>query len=327
MNYINSAKTSIETIKVCISDINNIIAESQSRLIVYYKEFSEPKQELAKSNTYNNNITNKIDKVNSHIIILNERRTELYQIMCFLYSAIIDNDVCLEKDLVINYGKTNALAILEAQERERHRIAQDLHDTIIQSLVSIIHKIEFISTSIDNNPTQSKLELEIINGIVKKSINEMRVILYDLMPMSLDDLGLTISVKEFIKDLMKQHDIHITVISNEEPLYIVSIIKLTVFRIIQEACNNVIKHANAKKIRIDIIYDEDELIIALEDDGNGFNIDESNKNKSYSESGRGLAIMKERAYLLSGCFKIVSSLKKGTKIEVRLPLEFERGER
>lgn len=324
MNFINSAKTSIETIKVCISDINNIIAKSQTRLNLYYKELSEPNQQVV--NLDDNDITSKIDKVNSDIIILSERKTELYQIMCFLYSIIVDSDKCLEKDLVINQGKNNALAILQAQERERHRIAQDLHDTIIQSLVSIIHKIEFISSSIEIDITQSKLELEIMDGIVKKAINEMRVILYDLMPMSLDDLGLTISIKEFIKDLMKQNDINIRVISNKEPPCIVSIIKLTVFRLIQEGCNNVIKHANAKNIEIDITYNEDELTIILKDDGIGFDVENFNKNKSYSESGRGLSIMKERAYLLSGSFKIVSSLKKGTKIEVRLPLKFEREE-
>lgn len=86
--------------------------------------------------------------------------------------------------------ENNNLTIFKVQEEERQRIARDLHDTSLQNLTHLIHKIELSSLYIDKDPIQAKLELSIVEKSLRKTIEEIRNIIYDLRPMSFDDLGL-----------------------------------------------------------------------------------------------------------------------------------------
>lgn len=215
------------------------------------------------------------------------------------------------------------LGILEAQEVERQRIARDLHDTTVQNLTSLVHKSELCIKLIDIDIIRSKLELNNMSNTLKMIINDMRGIIYNLKPMILDDLGLTITIQRYANRIMNLNNIHVKVTSNEEPKEILSVIKLTIFRIIQEACNNIVKHAKASSITIDIIYQNSTINVVIADDGVGFR--RSNLESSEQVSSFGLSIMKERVTLLSGTLDIKSEEGKGTIVSVTVPLAIYEG--
>lgn len=210
--------------------------------------------------------------------------------------------------------------ILELQEQDRQRIARDLHDSTVQSLTSIIHKCELCLRLVDMDPVRAKLELNTMSNTLKSVISEIRETIYDLKPMSLDDLGLITTVERYVNQLMISHDIDINVKHGMERLDILPIIRLAVFRMIQEACSNTIKHADAKSIDIEISYDESYISVSITDDGKGFNADKVMDYVTPDYSGYGLTIMKERVYLLAGTMNITSTINKGTTVTIKVPI-------
>lgn len=219
-------------------------------------------------------------------------------------------------------GKTNdyGLGILEAQEVERQRIARELHDTTVQNLTSLVHKAELCIKLIDIDAIRAKLELKTMSNTIKTVINDMRSIIYNLKPMTLEDLGLTVTTQRYANRLMDTNNIQVRVHANDEPKKILPVIMLTLFRIIQEACNNVIKHASASLIDINIVYSEDNIMVTIKDNGIGFDMENSKKSDSEQSSSFGLSIMKERVSLLSGTLDIQSENGKGTIVTVSVPL-------
>jgi two-component system sensor histidine kinase DegS len=215
--------------------------------------------------------------------------------------------------------------ILELQEQDRQRIARDLHDSTVQSLTSLIHKCELCFRLIDMDPVRTKLELNTMSNTIKSVINEIREIIYNLKPMSLDDLGLIATVERYVNQLMMDHDIRVNINHNEER-QILPVIKLSVFRMIQEACSNAIKHAEAKTIDIEISYGKRSITVTVSDDGKGFDAESKKECLAPDYSGYGLSIMKERVYLLSGTMKINSTINKGTIVTITVPITKSEGE-
>lgn len=212
---------------------------------------------------------------------------------------------------------------LNIQESEKNRIARELHDTTVQNLTSLVHKTELCMKLVDMDTVRAKLEMQTMINTLKDSINELRQIIYGLKPMSLDDFGLSVTVRKFIEQLnLEIKPKFFLEIEGFEPKDIDPVVSLTLFRIIQEACNNVIKHAQAERVDILIDYMDDLINVIVIDDGKGFDHDEDVKKKN-PLSGFGLSIMKERTYLLSGTLKIDyndENDKTGTKIIVSIPI-------
>ncbi len=231
------------------------------------------------------------------------------------------------KQKIIDYGPKNyniGINILEIQERDRQRIARDLHDSTVQNLTSLIHKCELSLRLVDMDPVRTKLELNTMSNTLRSVINEIREIIYNLKPMSLDDLGLVTTVERYINQLMINHDIRFSINHNKER-QILPVIKLSVYRMIQEACSNAIKHAEARSINIEISYDESSITVKVSDDGKGFDTEKKNCIAP-DYSGYGLSIMKERVNLLSGTMKIQSTINKGTSVIITVPITKSEGE-
>lgn len=212
------------------------------------------------------------------------------------------------------------LGILEAQEVERQRIARDLHDSTVQNLTSLVHKSELCIKLLDIDTIRAKLELNAMSNTLKIIINDMRGIIYNLKPMTLDDLGLTVTVQRYANRLMNLNNIQIKMTYNEEPANILPVIKLTVFRVIQEACMNIKKHAKATIVDINLEFEENKVNVTIQDNGIGFDLNHINKSES---SSFGISIMKERISLLSGTLNIESTEKIGTIITINVPLEIQ----
>ena len=153
--------------------------------------------------------------------------------------------------------------IISAVEEERKRIARDIHDGPTQSLANIVLRIELIQRLFKKDTISGLEELEKLKGIVKDSLNEMRRLIFNLRPMSLDDLGLIPAIKKYIQDFQENFSINVHFINLGNEIRISSITEANLFRIVQEALNNVVKHADAKNIKLILDVKLDKIILNI----------------------------------------------------------------
>lgn len=227
----------------------------------------------------------------------------------------------IEKKRQEKIKEYNKLYLLEIQEREQKRISNELHDTTVQNLTMLIHKAELCEQLADRDIIQTKLELQMMKESLRKTIQELRNIIYNLRPMSVDDLGLTETIERFVSQKeFEEHPMKITFrISGKEPKNIKPIITITILRVIQELFNNAKKHAQCKRFDIFVVFNKNTVDIEVIDDGVGFSKDEiCQDGKNF-----GLAIITERVGLLSGKFNIESQKGNGTKATIEVPIEQE----
>lgn len=214
-----------------------------------------------------------------------------------------------------------SIKLLKSQEMDRNRISRELHDSTVQSLTGFGHKLEYCSRLIDKDPVRVKLELQSMIDLNKEVINGMRDIIYDLRPMSLNNIGFIPSVEAYCQYLRRSNDFDVVLKVSGKEQKMSSITSVTLFRILREAGNNAIKHSKAKKIHIRISFMEQMIKLEFDDDGVGFDFDmvEELLKEDFQHSF-GLSTMHERAKLLSGSFSIKTKPGCGTKIQVSVPL-------
>ena len=209
------------------------------------------------------------------------------------------------------------LTVLNIQEEDRQRIARDLHDTSLQNLAYLVHKIELSSMYIDVDPIKAKLELATVGKNLREVIEEIRNIIFDLRPMSFDDLGLKTTFEEMLEKFndSKSYEIKSDIdnISCDNDIILVAI-----FRVVQECFNNIKKHSNADKIVFSCKQEDDLCIIDIKDNGNGFTKEEVEYKKDNKHFG--ISVMEERVCLLGGSISIESQKEEGTHIHIEVPL-------
>ena len=218
----------------------------------------------------------------------------------------------------IDYNKMN---LLEIQELEQKRISNELHDTTVQNLTMLIHKAELCEQIVDKDSVRTKLELQTIKNTLRKTIQELRNIIYNIRPMSVDDLGLIETIERFVSQKeFEEHSMKIIFeVVGEESKNIKSIVILTLLRIIQELYNNAEKHAKCKNFRIIINFYKDKLTARITDDGIGFSLDDvCPDGKNF-----GISIIKERVDMLSGKIEINTERGNGTDVFIEVPIEQE----
>lgn len=216
------------------------------------------------------------------------------------------------------------LQILETQELERKRIARELHDSTVQNLTNFVHKTELCMKLVDIDTVRARLELQSMIESIHTTINDMRGIIYNLRPMSIDDLGLVVTVQRYInqiKDNFQNIKFSYEIINEDKCNN--SIVNLTLFRIIQEACNNALKYSKASNVVITIEYQEKNIKLQIKDNGVGFDMNYLGKKRRLN-TGFGLSIMKERVYLLMGKIDIKSKKNEGTMIDIEVPYTNKR---
>ena len=209
--------------------------------------------------------------------------------------------------------ESHALFFVEA---DRQRIAKDLHDTSLQNLTAIIHKLELASMFIEKDPIKAKLEIGVAKNSIKETINEIRDTIFELRPMSFDDLGFRTLLESYIKKEIIDSNVNIVFDKFSLQVKDESIL-IFIYRVLKECIGNSIKHSKCQNINI-VIDDsnKEDLFINIDDDGIGFDIEEKNleKNKHF-----GLIILRERVKLLQGIIEMTSN-KNGTKIHITIPI-------
>lgn len=215
------------------------------------------------------------------------------------------------------------IKIIEAQEEERLRVSRDMHDGPAQSLANAILKCELCEKLLDVDKEKARIQIGSLKGTVKDTLKDVRKIIYDLRPMSLDDLGLMPTLERYIEVFKEDTDIRVNLKSYGCFNGLEPAIQIVAFRVIQEALNNIRKHSQATVAQIIIEKSLSKLNISISDDGVGFNIDDHKPGFSNMSSGFGLISIKERVELLDGDFNITSSLNYGTKVNISIPLDKE----
>jgi two-component system, NarL family, sensor histidine kinase DegS len=209
--------------------------------------------------------------------------------------------------------------ILAIQEEERHRISRDLHDEIGQFSVSLGSALNIIEKEITRRNFDTALRLiKDAKTILADTTEKIRTLFIDLRPAELGMLGLPSVLRELFSHYTKSYPLNIKFKENIGSIRIKEDMAITLYRVIQEAFNNIVKHAKAKNVKIDLLFRKEEISFTIEDDGIGFDAEAFFKEGSMEKFG--LRGMRERVDLLNGKFLLHSKLKSGTKINVIFPV-------
>jgi len=199
--------------------------------------------------------------------------------------------------------------VISAQEEERKRIARELHDETCQTITALKMKLDVAGDA----------EAQ---AMANRSLDELHRIIYDLRPSILDDLGLLAAIRWMAQRNLGPQGIHVRCEFEDLPPRLPPDMEIAVFRAVQESVSNVVRHARAETVLIEIAADKGVLTIDVEDDGSGFDPAEVG---GPSSSGRGLGIlgMRERMELIGGTASVTSSPGGGTHVALRVPIPNE----
>lgn len=215
------------------------------------------------------------------------------------------------------------IKILEAQENERKRIARDIHDGPAQHMANVVMKVDICKKVIQKDLQEGLKDLEDLKESVKVALKDVRSIIFDLRPMSLDDLGLTQTIQETVKTIALESSIDIQLKLKPVKEEIEPIIQVAVYRIIQEIFNNIKKHSKAKHAEIKLDYGTKYLILIISDDGIGFDVEETLNRVKTKGTSYGLIGILDRVNQLQGEIQIKSSKGEGSVYNVKLPISRE----
>jgi signal transduction histidine kinase len=208
--------------------------------------------------------------------------------------------------------------VVAAQEAERQRIARDLHDETGQALTAIGMGLRGLAGKLSSRNKDAVNTLHKLETLTTDSLKELQRLMTDLRPSHLDDLGLSAALRWYSTRVQEHSSLYIRVDIHGEECDLDDAIKITIFRIIQESLNNVIKHAQATHVNIHVHYDEKNVRISVFDNGVGFDRDQVQQRRT-SRPSLGLAGMEERAALLGGSMTVQSRPGYGTEVEALIP--------
>lgn len=206
-------------------------------------------------------------------------------------------------------------AIVEAEEKERRRIAQDLHDGVGQILSAAKLNLSSLQSKIQLNTPEEKEAMANALSLVDDSVKEVRTVSHSMMPNTLLKLGLASAVKEFVTKMgnLPNLKVDLEIVGMEKRLDDQT--ETVLYRVIQEVVNNIIKHAKANTINLQLIRHEDELTVMIEDNGVGFDTGKINEF-----GGIGLKNIISRIEFLSGTVHFDSTPGKGTNVIIEVPI-------
>jgi signal transduction histidine kinase len=202
-------------------------------------------------------------------------------------------------------------AVIEAEEKERIRIAKELHDGLGQLLSTAKLNVASLEGNVDK---EDEILVKNASDLIDNAVKEVRTISHNMMPVALTQLGLISAVKELTNKMNDSGLLSVKFESNIETR-LNSSIEISIYRVIQEILNNTIKHAQAKVITISLTKEKERLTLQISDDGVGFNTNEIENSK-----GIGWKSIFSRIAMLNGDINVDSSKDKGTNLLVSIPV-------
>lgn len=216
-------------------------------------------------------------------------------------------------------GETSGIVkIINAQETERQRLANQLHDGPAQSLTNLILQAEICERLLGSDPLRAKTELSELKNAVTNTFQKVREFIFDLRPMMLDDLGLTPTLKKSIEDYEHKSGIACNLTISGKDHRLPPHTEVTIFRVIQELLRNIRNHAQATHVQISLDVTDEKATVAVEDDGTGFDVGEV-LAAAHQRKTIGLSTMMEQVDMLGGELKIDSDFGRGTRVDFWVP--------
>lgn len=205
--------------------------------------------------------------------------------------------------------------VINAQEEERKRVARELHDETGQALTALLMSLESVEANLPEIAAPLREPLGRTRELTQHALQELRTIIYDLRPSVLDDLGLVPAIRRFAEQRLEAQDIAVEIEANSwSKQRLPSAVETVLFRVMQEAVNNVARHAEASHVHIALETCGDTVTAQVEDDGKGFELEGPRQ-------GWGLVGMRERVKLVGGTVEVESASGKGTRVGIRIPCD------
>ena len=240
----------------------------------------------------------------------------------FLSTSLSDVVAQLE---AASKNKFLSAAIIHAQEEERLRVSRDIHDGPAQDVANLLMEASICERLVDIDPDEAKESLQELRKHLRMCLSDIRQIIFDMRPMALDDLGLVAAVDQFVQSLSDRGLLYTSMSVEGAEIQVAAHVKTALFRIVQEALGNIVRHAKVKQASLRMLYTEAAISILIEDKGVGFDAEATMDAKTVdaAEANFGILGMKERAMIVGAQLSITSKKGEGTRVHVRLPLKPE----
>jgi signal transduction histidine kinase len=209
--------------------------------------------------------------------------------------------------------------VISAQEEERMRIARELHDDPAQDLVALLAGVQTAEAALPSSPEKAQQTLSGLRPLAKRALEEMRKNIMDLRPSALDDLGLASAIRWYAESRLSPADVTLHWEATDEPEHLPEPTAIALYRITQEAINNIVKHAQASQAWIRLRLSDSTIAIEVTDDGRGFDYEDVHPSMTDMQA-LGILGMKERAGLVGGTVEIDSEPRRGTTVRILVPL-------
>ena len=205
--------------------------------------------------------------------------------------------------------------LIEAQERERSRIARELHDDICQRLVVLSMELDQAKRTRNHSAAEAKNNLEEIRKHCADIADDVQSLSHQLHSSRLDHLGIVVAIQGFCREFSKKHRVDVEFNDKDVPENISTEVSLGLFRIAQEALNNAVKYSGAREFKVSLSGVDGEIRLSVIDKGAGFDVQEVRR-----KGGLGLLSMQERIHLIHGSLAIESTPELGTKVIATVPI-------
>jgi signal transduction histidine kinase len=205
--------------------------------------------------------------------------------------------------------------LIDAQEKERSRLAAELHDDFSQRLALLALGLENASEALPDSPRSAKQQLQQLMNSASELGADIHTVSHRLHSATLESLGLEPGISSLCKEFSDRHGIEIDFSADKIPRVVDPTVALCLFRIVQEALQNLRKHSGAARAEVRLVKHADRISVSVYDQGKGFDMNDMKEHQ-----GLGIRSMEERARLLSGRFEIHSKPGRGTRVEAAIPL-------
>ncbi|MCK2002134.1 sensor histidine kinase [[Brevibacterium] frigoritolerans] len=214
------------------------------------------------------------------------------------------------------------LKIIEAQEQERKKLSREIHDGPAQMLANVMMRSDLIErVQRERGPEEALVEIRSLKVMVRNALYEVRRIIYDLRPMALDDLGLVPTLRKYLQTTEDYNNgVNLNFVNLGQVKRLPSDMEVALFRLVQEAVQNSLKHADPKQIQVKLSISKEMVTVVVKDDGKGFD------SSIQKEGSFGLVGMRERVELLEGEMTIDSQPGAGTLVFIQIPYHLNNRE-
>jgi len=217
-------------------------------------------------------------------------------------------------------GELQALSrrLVEVQESERRRLSRELHDRVGQNLTALKINLDILQTALaSHGDDEVRARVDDSGSLLESTVDTIENVMSELRPPMLDDHGLAAALEWYARNFSTRTGIAVAVRAGEPPVRPALQAEIALFRIGQEALNNVAKHARAQRVEITLDHANGECVLSVQDDGVGFAGEEDTSDKQ--KPGLGMVTMRERAQALGGRFEVWAQPGRGTRLTVRVP--------